>query len=210
MAKPLYPLFLNLAGRNCVVVGGGDVAEGKIRDLLDAGAKVRVIAPTVTSAIVEWTTTQRLQWGARAFEDGDLREAYLVISASDATTNAKVFAEAEARHIFCNAVDDIEHCNAYAGAIVRRGPLQIAISTAGKSPALAQRLRKELQGQFGPEYGPWVDRLGEARNQVLRDPQSDSETKRRRLHEQASAEAFEAFRRSAAAPSKEDETEESQ
>jgi precorrin-2 dehydrogenase/sirohydrochlorin ferrochelatase len=196
MANPLYPLFLNLAGRDCVVVGGGDVAEAKVRDLLDAGANLRVIAPAVTNTITEWARTKRLRWDERGFESGDLRGAYLVVSAMDRATNAKVFAEAEATRIFCNAVDDVENCSCYAGAVVRRGPLQIAISTAGKSPALAQRLRKELEEQFVPEYGPWVEHLGEVRNQVLQDAQANAETKRQRLHEQASAAGFEEFRRS--------------
>jgi siroheme synthase-like protein len=121
-------------------------------------------------------------------------DAFLAISVADADTNAQVFEEAEARHIFCNAVDDIPHCSAYASAVVRRGPLQIAISTAGNSPALAQRLRKELEGSFTEEYGPWVQRLGELRTHLFEDKSIDGETRRKMLHEQASASAFESFR----------------
>lgn len=91
-------------------------------------------------------------------------------------------------------MDDIDHCNCYASAVVRRGPLQIAISTAGKSPALAQRLRKELEERFCEEYAPWVRRLGELRSRMFRDKGIDGETRRRILHEQASASAFESFR----------------
>jgi len=137
----LYPLFLNLRGRVSVVVGGNEMAEAKIRELLDAEAKIRVIAPTATDQIVAWSHAGRLQWDGRAYQHGDLREAFLVVSVADAKTNAQVFEEAETHRTFCNAVDDIEHCNCYASAVVRRGPLQIAISTSGKSPALAQRLR---------------------------------------------------------------------
>lgn len=93
-------------------------------------------------------------------------------------------------------MDDIEHCNCYASAVVRRGPLQIAISTAGNSPALAQRLRKELEEQFGEEYALWVTRLGEIRSRLFQDKAIDSETRRRTLHEQASTSAFATFRSS--------------
>ena len=190
----LYPLFLNLQGRVCLVVGGNEMAEGKIRELLDADAKVRVIAPAVTKQVAAWSLAGRLQWEARVCEHGDLRDAFLVVSVADARTNAKVFEEAEMRQTFCNAPDDVDHCNCYASAVVRRGPLQIAISTAGKSPALAQRLRKELEERFGEEYAPWVKKLGELRSRLFRDKSIDSETRRLMLHQHASASAFESFR----------------
>jgi len=192
----LYPLFLNLRGRVRVVVGGNEMAEAKVRDLLEADAKVHLIVPAATGQITAWSQSGRLQWKARAYETGDLRDVFLVVSVADAKTNARVFEEAETCRTFCNAVDDIDHCNCYASAVVRRGPLQIAISTAGKSPALAQRLRKELEEQFGEEYAPWLRRLGELRSRLFRQKRIDSETRRRMLHEQASASAFESFRES--------------
>lgn len=196
MSASLYPLFLNLQGRACVVIGGNEMAEGKVRDLLEAEAKVRLIAPDVTPQIAEWAREGKLRWQSRPYLGGDLSDAFLVVSIADAETNAQVFEEAEARQIFCNAVDDIPHCNSYASSVVRRGPLQIAISTAGKSPALAQRLRKELEERFGEEYGPWVQQLGELRAQLFEDERIDAETRRRKLHEQASASEFENFRAS--------------
>lgn len=192
----LYPLFLSLKGRACVVVGGNGMAETKIRELLDADAKVRVIAPVITDQIAVWSQTGGLQWEPRAYENGDVCAAFLVVSVADAKTNAQVFEEAETHRTFCNAVDDIEHCSCYASAVLRRGPLQIAISTAGKSPALAQRLRKELEERFSEEYGFWVMRLGELRRRLLQDKTIDVETRRRMLHQQASASAFDTFRRS--------------
>lgn len=192
----LYPLFLSLKGRDCVVVGGNEMAEAKVRELLEAEAKVRVFASVATNQIAAWSQAGRLQWEARAYETGDVRDAFLVVSVVDAKTNAQVFEEAESCRTFCNAVDDIDHCNCYASAVVRRGPLQIAISTAGKSPALAQRLRKELEEQFGEEYAPWVRRLGELRSRLFQDKAIDDDTRRRMLHEQASASAFESFRSS--------------
>lgn len=192
----LYPLFLNLSGRICVVVGGSEVAEAKVRELLEADAKIRVISPVATDQIAAWSQAARLQWERRAYVKGDVRDAFLVVSVADAKTNAQVFQEAEMHRTFCNAVDDIEHCNCYASAVVRRGPLQIAISTGGKSPALAQRLRKELGERFGEEYGLWVTRLGELRSCLFQDTAIDSETRRRTLHEQASASSFDTFRSS--------------
>jgi precorrin-2 dehydrogenase/sirohydrochlorin ferrochelatase len=190
----LYPLFLNLQGRLCVVVGGSEMAEGKVRELLEADAKIRVIAPAVTEQVAAWSREGTLQWESRVYRRGDVRGAFLVVSVADAETNARVFEEAEMLKTFCNAVDDIDHCNCYASSVVRRGPLQIAISTAGKSPALAQRLRKELEERFGEEYAPWVRSLGERRSRLFQDKGLDGETRRRVLHEQASASAFERFR----------------
>jgi precorrin-2 dehydrogenase/sirohydrochlorin ferrochelatase len=196
MSAGLYPLFLNLVDRICVVVGGSEIAEGKARELLDAGARIRLIAPEVTNQIAAWAESGKLEWRARSYESGDQRDASLVVSVADAATNARVFEEAEAQHTFCNAVDDTPHCNCYASAVVRRGPLQIAISTAGNSPALAQRLRKELEKQFTEEYGPWVQQLGETRSRLFQDKAMDGEARRKILHEQASAVAFEAFQAS--------------
>jgi precorrin-2 dehydrogenase/sirohydrochlorin ferrochelatase len=170
------------------------MAEGKVRDLLDAEAKIRVIAPDTTPQIAEWSRFGKLSWLPRHYQRGDLADTFLAISIADSDTNAQVFEEAESLHVFCNAVDDIPHCSSYASAVVRRGPLQIAISTAGNSPALAQRLRKELEERFDEEYGPWVQRLGELRTHLFEDKSIDGETRRKVLHEQASASAFESFR----------------
>lgn len=194
MSASLYPLFLNLRDRTCVVVGGSEMAQAKTRDLLDTDARISVIAPQVTSQMSAWAESGRLQWRARAYHVSDLRGAFLVLSVADAETNARVFADAEAQHIFCNAVDDIQHCSCYASAVVRRGPLQIAVSTAGNSPALAQRLRREFDEQFSEEYGPWVQQLGETRSHLFQDKTLNCEARRKILHEQASVTAFEVFR----------------
>jgi len=194
MTARLYPLFLNLEGGTCVVVGGSEMAEQKTHELLDAGARVRLIASQVTDQISAWANSGKLRWETRDYESADLCDAFLVVSVADAETNARVFADAEGLRTFCNAVDDIPHCNCYASAVVRRGPLQIAISTAGNSPALAQRLRKEFEEQFGEAYGPWVEHLGETRNLLFQDRELNAETRRRMLHEQASAASFETFR----------------
>jgi precorrin-2 dehydrogenase/sirohydrochlorin ferrochelatase len=193
----LFPMFVKLRDRLCVVVGGGDVAEAKIPCLLEAGAKVRVIAPEATDAISEWATEGRLDWAPRKFEPGDLSGAFVVIAATSALgVNRDVFHEADAQGILCNAVDDPERCHFYYPAIVQRGHLQIAISTGGFSPALAQRLRRELEAKFGPEYETWLEWLGKIRS-ALRAGGDDPEDTRKILHLLASNEMFEQFLRAA-------------
>src|SRR5260370_41415158 len=145
-------IFVKLRDGLVGVVGGGAIAEGKIDGLFAAEARVRVVAPQVTPAIAQWIAQGRVEWRAKAFAPADLDGAYLVIAATSAVgVNEAVFSEADAHGILCNAVDDIEHCHFYYGSIVQRGDLQIAISTNGKSPALAQRLRLHFENQFGPE-----------------------------------------------------------
>src|SRR5246127_514160 len=160
----LLPIFVKLRNRLVVVVGGGAIAEGKLEGLFAAEARGRVIAPQVTSAIAQWIAQGKVEWKAKTFAAEDLDGAYLVIAATSAPgVNEAVFSEADARGILCNAVDDIEHCHFYYGSVVQRGDLQIAISTNGKSPALAQRLRSQLEKRFGPQYELWLEWLGAAR-----------------------------------------------
>jgi siroheme synthase-like protein len=176
-----------------VVVGGGAVAEGKIEGLLAAEARVRVVAPQVTPAVSQWIEHGKVEWRAKMFAPSDLEAAYLVIAATSAPgVNEAVFSEADARGILCNAVDDIEHCHFYYGSVVQRGDLQIAVSTNGKSPALAQRLRLQLEKQFGPEYGLWLEWLGAAR-ELLRAGDGSTDSKRVLLHHLASQPMFERF-----------------
>lgn len=186
----LFPIFLKLEGRSCLVVGAGRIGEPKIQSLVAAGAKVRVVAPLATAQVADWAEAGALRWEQREFRSTDLEGVFLVIAATASPeVNAAVFQEAQARHILCNAVDDPEHCDFYYPAVVQRGDLQVAISTAGHSPALAQRLRRELEEQFGPEYEAWVEQLGTIRQQLFAS-NMDPEERRRLLHELASQEAF--------------------
>lgn len=186
----MFPIFLKVEGRRCLVVGAGSVAEGKIRGLLQAGASVEVVAPWAARQIQEWFGQGVLNWKPRAFEASDLDEVSLVIAATPSRhVNTQVFQEARLRNVLCNSVDDPENCDFYYGAVVQRGDLQIAISTNGRSPALAQRLRQELEQQFGPEYESWLDKLGTARDQMFA-AKLDIETRKKLLHELASREAF--------------------
>lgn len=193
----LFPIFLKLQGRLIVIVGGGTIAEAKILSVLSADARIRLIAPSITPQIAEWVRFGKIDWLPKLFESADLDGAFLVIAATSAPgVNEAVFREAEARGILCNAVDDIEHCHFYYGAVVQRGDLQIVISTNGKSPALAQRLRREFESEFGPEYELWLQWLGAAR-EALRASGPSSETTKKLLHELASRPMFEQFLRQA-------------
>jgi siroheme synthase-like protein len=186
----LFPLFLKLEGRRCLVVGAGFVAEGKIQSLLDAGAEIHVVAPEATAGIRRWADQGVILWKQQAFSADDLAGAVLVITATSLPEiNEAVFQEARRRGVLCNSVDDPKRCDFYYGALVRRGDLQIAISTAGHSPALAQRLRLRLEAQFGPEYGRWLDQLGRIRQQLLKS-NINPEERKAVLHRLASQEAF--------------------
>ncbi|HTQ98227.1 MAG TPA: bifunctional precorrin-2 dehydrogenase/sirohydrochlorin ferrochelatase [Candidatus Acidoferrum sp.] len=189
----LFPAFLKLDNRPILVVGGGAIASSKIPGLLEAGAKITVVAPKLNCDVTQLVRDRRIEWLPKPFEPNDLDNKFLVVAATSLRdVNSAVFAEADKRHILCNAVDDIDHCHFYYGSIVQRGDLQIAISTNGKSPALAQRLRKELEQQFGPEYSAWLDWLGAAR-EVLRSQSTDPEATKRQLHLLASRPMFERF-----------------
>jgi precorrin-2 dehydrogenase/sirohydrochlorin ferrochelatase len=188
----LFPMFLKLEGRSCLVIGAGTIAQSKIRSLLVAEATVRVVAPRASGAVQEWAAAGVLAWEERSFEATDLDGAFLVVAAtSSGAVNETIFREAQRRNILCNAVDDPEHCDFYYPAVVRRGELQFAISTGGHSPALAQRLRRELEGQFGAEYAGWLDELGKARQKLFTSG-AEPDERRHLLHELASRQAFEA------------------
>jgi precorrin-2 dehydrogenase/sirohydrochlorin ferrochelatase len=191
----LFPMFLKLQGRPCLVVGAGTVAESKISSLLEADARVRVVAPEATSQVRSWVQAKRVEWLQRGFQPDDIDGMFLVVAATSSTElHEQIFQEATRRGVLCNIVDVPELCDFYYPAVVQRGALQIAISTSGQSPALAQRLRIELEEQFGPEYEAWLEYLGEARDK-LQIQKLDPEERKRLLHELASKEAFEAFRR---------------
>ena len=163
-----YPVALELSVRRCVVTGGGREAERKARALLEAEADVVVIAPRVSDGLADLVRRREVSHIARRYRHGDLVDAFLVIAAdSDRATRAEVFAEAEAERVLCNAVDDVEHCHFAVPSIVRRGELLLAISTGGRAPALAKRLRRRLTAQFGWQWEALVDVLGDVRAEAL-------------------------------------------
>jgi uroporphyrin-III C-methyltransferase/precorrin-2 dehydrogenase/sirohydrochlorin ferrochelatase len=181
----LLPIFLKLDGRRGLVVGGGAVALEKITSLLKTGLWLRVVAPNARSEIRQLASESKLQWIQRPFEISDLEDNFVVVAATDSEeVNAQVYKEAFERGILANSVDDPPHCDFYFGSVVSRGALQIAISTAGESPAVAQRLRREIDEQLPEDLGPWLDNLGELRRKVL-DTHPRGEARRLLLHELA-------------------------
>jgi precorrin-2 dehydrogenase/sirohydrochlorin ferrochelatase len=191
----LFPMFLRLSARPCLVVGAGAIAESKIASLLEAGGRVRVVAPQATAQVRTWAQSNTIEWHQRPFQPHDLEGMFLVVTATSSTElHEQIFALATQRGVLCNVVDVPPLCDFYYPSVVQRGALQIAISTAGQSPALAQRLRKQLEDQFGPEYEEWLAQLGEAREK-LHSTEMDPEERKRLLHKHASEEAFEAFLR---------------
>ncbi len=163
IADPLYPVNLRLTGRRCVVIGGGPVALQKVRGLVAAGAVVEVIAPAVDDELAALAVTVH----RRPYERGDLVGAVFAVAATDdPETNAAVFEEGEAIGVWVNAADDPAHCSATLPAVVRRGPLVIAVSTAGASPAAARWMREQLEAMVGEEYGVVTELLAEARAEL--------------------------------------------
>jgi len=189
----LFPLFLKLAGRRCLVVGGGAVAETKMEGLLRCGGEVRVIAPEVTSAIRDAASSGQIAWEQRSFLPSDLSDVFLVVAATNSTElHEEIFRQAQQQRILCNAVDEPDRCDFYYPAVVRRGALQLAVSTSGHSPFLAQRLRRELEEQFGPEYGFWLEEIGRQRRELFTSGMSP-ESRRAILKELSSKRAFAEF-----------------
>jgi siroheme synthase-like protein len=167
-SAPLLPVFVKLEGRPCLIVGAGAIALQKITSLLDCGANVTVIAPAAREEVRAMAEQGRLHWIERPYSQQDITGQHLVIAAtSDPDVNHAVYSDAVAAGVLANAVDDPPFCDFYFGSVVRRGPLQIGISTAGESPALAQRLRHQLEALLDDATGPWLERLGALRRAVL-------------------------------------------
>ena len=185
----LFPIFLKLTARPCVVIGAGSIAESKIESLLQSEAHVTVIAPEALPRVQQWAESGEIVWTQREYAPGDLAGAFLVVAATATpAVNRSVFAEANAADILCNAVDDPPFCDFYFPSVVRRGELQIAISTAGESPALAQRLRKEINAQLPLDTGEWLQELGRLRREVTA-VEPIGEPRKLLLHELAQREA---------------------
>jgi len=151
-----------------VVIGGGAIAERKVRGLLQAEACVAVVSPELTPELREMVKNGHVDHIAGGYESGQLECAAVVIAATDdQTVNRRVFEEAQARGILVNVVDDPELCTFFAPAVVRRGDLTISVSTDGKSPSLSRRIRERIEACYGPEYGEFARLLGEIRDEVI-------------------------------------------
>jgi siroheme synthase-like protein len=164
----MFPVFFKLEGRPCLVVGAGRIAAPKIASLLRAGGVVTVVAPQARSEVDQQARAGQLVRIAREFAAGDLDGQFLVVAATDLqAVNHHVAESARARKVLCNSVDDPPDCDFFYPSVVRRGDLQIAISTSGKSPALAQRLREQIDAMMPEDIGAWLDQLGETRLKIL-------------------------------------------
>ncbi len=188
----LFPMFLKLEGKRCLVIGAGKVGEPKIAALVDTGARISVVALEASERVRELAKKGKLVLEMRAFVPSDLDRVFLaVVATTSSVLNREIYEEAQRRGVLCNVVDVPELCDFYYPAVVRRGDLQIAVSTNGQSPSLAQKIRQQLERQFGPGYERWVAELGATRRRVLA---SDLAPQRKRelLLSLASTEAFEA------------------
>lgn len=166
-SRPYYPAILDLAGRRTLVVGAGKIGEGKIRGLLNAGAKVHAVSLQTTAQVADWADEGLIQLSLRAFKESDLNGCFLVVAATENNdTNVRVFEGAEARQMLCNVVDVTHLCNFILPSIVRRGDLAIAVSTGGASPAMARRIRLAIQQCYGDEYAAAMQILGSLREEL--------------------------------------------
>ena len=155
----MYPTFLRLTGRRVVLVGGGRVAAGKLQSLLAEGAQVTVVAPEIRPELGQPGVVLE----QRGFEDADLNDAWYVVAAAPPDVNRQVLVAAERRHVFVNAVDDPPNATAYAGGVVRRDGVTIAISTDGRAPALAGLLREALDAWLPGDLDEWMSAADQAR-----------------------------------------------
>ncbi|MBI2304169.1 MAG: bifunctional precorrin-2 dehydrogenase/sirohydrochlorin ferrochelatase [Chloroflexi bacterium] len=162
-----YPLFVRLEGKECLVVGGGEVAERKVASLLDYGARVRVVSPSLSPGLKGLVEAGRVSWVSRSYESGDSKGAFLAFAATDDNeVNQRVAQEVEEAGGLVNVVDSPRRCRFIVPAVVRRGELVMAVSTGGHSPALAKRVRRELEERFPPEYALLVRLVSQVRKQL--------------------------------------------
>ncbi len=164
-----YPIFLNISGKKCVVVGGGQVALRKVRTLLEHGANVEVISPDLCPELSQLAESGEIRVLQRSYRVGDLQDAVIVIAATnDSNTNLEVVKEARRKAVLVNVVDDSESSDFIVPSYMRRGDVTIAISTGGRSPALARKIRTRLEEDFGDEYASLVLLIDEVRAEVKR------------------------------------------
>lgn len=167
-ARPAYyPAMLDLAGRDALLVGGGEVAAQKAGPLLEAGARLRVVAPSLSPALRARVEAGEVVWEAREVRPGDVDGAAVVVCATDSReVNRRVYAEAVAAGVLVNVVDDPDLCSFIVPSVIRRGPLQVAVSTGGSSPALAKFMRRHLETHLGEEFGRLAELAGRMRERA--------------------------------------------
>lgn len=165
-----YPILLDLQGKPCLVAGGGTVAERKVLTLLESNAVVTVVSPACTDTLGRLAESGRIIWLQKIFEPSDLQNIHLVIAATDnPDVNSAVFREAAGLGLLVNVIDNPDECTFIVPSVVERGDLLIAISTSGASPALAKKIRKELEATFGDEYAIFLQIMAELREKAIKD-----------------------------------------
>ncbi|WP_031513653.1 precorrin-2 dehydrogenase/sirohydrochlorin ferrochelatase family protein [Desulfofalx alkaliphila] len=178
----LYPIYLRLAGEKCLVVGGGKVAQRKVKSLLKSDACVTVVSPRLTSELHRLKEEHKITYHAEEFKEGHLEGMQLVISATDnEEVNRRVAELCFSKNILVNVADDPGKCSFFVPAVVRQGDLSIAVSTGGKSPLLAARIREQLERTYGPEYAEFLELLGQVRIDLIQN--IDQPEKRREILE---------------------------
>ncbi len=174
-----YPVFLDITGRSCVVAGGGVVAERKVQGLLKARASVTVISPRVTKVLEKLAQNGTIRLIRRKYKKGDLLEAAVVISATASkAVNKEIFEEAARLKTLVNVVDDRANCNFIVPSVIDRGGLIIAISTSGKAPGLARKIREDLERYIGSEYEDFTSIAGAVRKKLLKNEANHDKKKR--------------------------------
>ena len=162
-----YPVYLNLAGKRCVILGGGTIAQGKIAALRDAGATITVISPDATAGIKRAAERGDITFQQREYREGDLDGAFIAVAATNVWhVNRQIYEEAEQRGVLLNVVDDPDQCSFIAPSIVRRDPVTLAVSTGGASPALARKLRETLAEAPALKWADLAGALGRARRVI--------------------------------------------
>jgi precorrin-2 dehydrogenase/sirohydrochlorin ferrochelatase len=174
-----YPVFLDLSGKNCVVVGGGRIAQRKCLPLIKSGAAVTVISPTLTTLLEKYKRNGLIIHKKGGYERRDIKTAFLVIAATDSKeTNEKISRDAMALHKLLNAVDNPPVCNFIVPSVVKRGLLTIAISTSGASPAMAKAIRKEIEELYGPEFARYLRVMKRVRSRAMKEITDKKERER--------------------------------
>jgi siroheme synthase-like protein len=191
----LYPIFTDISGRRVLVVGGGKIAEEKVTNLISCQADIRLVSPKLTEPLELWASKEKISLFRRKVESADIDDAWLVIVACGVqSVNQWIYQRCQEKHIFCNVVDVTELCMFQVPAICRSGPLQLAVSTAGKSPALAKRIRQKLEKEYDQAYAILLETLGELRP-ILKEKYPDDLDRRSQIFERlANSNALELIR----------------
>lgn len=179
----MYPVFLNITGKLCVVIGGGSVAERKVKGLLGEGAFVRVISPDVTDRLAELAKEGKIEWRNKSYSYHDLDKAFLVFAATNIREIQELICkQAHANKQLVNVADDPECCNFHVPATFRRGDLSLAVSTGGKSPAVAALIKRKLEEEFGEEYKTLLQVMSQVREKTGAESQSLSQADRKKIY----------------------------